>query len=75
MSNLFPNRKNCPRRSCKGTLVEVLTRYYDQGPINYELECTMCGKVIKDPRFKREREKAWQKNKWKHNKKKPLKKE
>jgi hypothetical protein len=63
MNELFPNRKKCPRKSCKGIMVEVLSRYFNQGPINYEQECTMCGKVIKDPKFKQEREANWKKKK------------
>lgn len=42
-------RKQCPKRSCKGTCIPVLTRYYDGEPLTYELECSTCGKVLKDP--------------------------
>lgn len=42
------NKKRCPKKSCKGILVEVWSRYKANGPINIEFECTECGKVIKD---------------------------
>jgi hypothetical protein len=41
-------RKRCPKRSCKGMCVEVLTRYQDHGLLHHEYECTTCVKVIKD---------------------------
>jgi DNA-directed RNA polymerase subunit N (RpoN/RPB10) len=44
-------RKSCPRRGCKGQCIQVLVRYKPYGPINYEHECVVCGKVIKDPRY------------------------
>lgn len=67
--------KPCPRRSCKGMCVPVIVRYLDHGPINHEFECTICGKVIKDPAFKKERERRWNKRKKKGFKKKPSRKE
>lgn len=44
-------------------MVPVLTRYFSKGPINNEWECTECGKVAKDPRF-RKKDKP---NQWKDN--------
>lgn len=43
----------CPKSRCDGTLVQVLTRYKDHGTLNREKECATCGKVVKDPRFRR----------------------
>ena len=63
-------RRPCPRRSCKGTCIVVLVQYQDHGPINYEHECTVCGKVIKDPRYKPDRGQRWYMNKWESKKKK-----
>ena len=62
--------KQCLKRSCKGTCVEVLVSYSDQGPINHEYECTTCGKVIKDPQFRKERENHWYRDKLKEDSKK-----
>lgn len=44
--------KKCPKKQCKGTLISVLTRYENNGTINYEQECSECSKVIRDSRFK-----------------------
>ena len=68
MKSELGGHKACPRRSCKGTCVPVCVRYTDHGPINNELECTTCGKVIKDPAFKKEREKYWNRKKKRYNK-------
>jgi hypothetical protein len=53
-------------------MVEVWVRYKNLGKLNKEQECTVCGKTIKDPRFKAERERHWQqrKKKWQDKKKK-----
>ena len=51
--------KSCPKRSCKGTCVEVLCRYFDHGVIHKEYECTTCGKIIKDYRAI-EKDNQWQ---------------
>ena len=58
--------KYCTRPSCKGTMVEVWTRYKDHGKINREMECHLCGKVIKDPTYikeKMKKRKQWDNNK------------
>jgi len=52
-------KRKCPRRGCHGCMVEVWVRYENRGPINHEQECTECGKTVKDPRFKRERDRHW----------------
>ena len=52
--------KCCPRRGCKGTMVDVVSRYANRGPIQYEKECSECGKIIKDPRYAKQREERWQ---------------
>jgi len=57
--------KKCPRRSCQGMLVEVWVRYENKGPINKESECCQCSKVVKDLRYKEERDKIWFLRKWK----------
>lgn len=53
-------RKQCTRRSCKGMCVEVHVQYTDHGPVHCEFECTICGKVIKDPRYRYDRQQRWQ---------------
>ena len=60
MKEELGHKTKCPRKGCRGCMIEVLVRYEDHGPINFEKECTECGKVLKDPRFKRERERRWQ---------------
>lgn len=52
--------KKCPKRQCKGTMIPVLSRYENNGTINHEQECSSCAKVIKDPRFKRDRNRRWE---------------
>ena len=44
-------RKKCPKKSCKGVMVEVWSRYKINGPINIEQEFCECGKIFKDSRF------------------------
>ena len=53
----LPILRNCPRGKCEGTMTIVWVRYQDHGPINLEQECTICGKTIKDPRYKRDNRK------------------
>ena len=62
----------CPRRACSGIMIEVWSRYTNRGTINKEQECCVCGKVIKDPRFREEREKHWKEKKkaWDNRQKK-----
>ena len=45
--------KQCPKSSCKGCMVEILCQYKDHGPIHHEWECSVCQKIIRDPRFQR----------------------
>ena len=51
-------------------MVQVFSRYKDHGPIYEEQECSTCGKVIKNPQYKkdRERERREQRNRkqWKN---------
>jgi len=42
-------------------MIPVLVRYKDHGPINQEQECSTCGKILKDPRFKKQRQNHWKK--------------
>jgi len=65
MKELGSGRK-CTRKSCPGNMVEVWTQYKNQGPINKEQECCVCGKVMKDPKYKEERERRWKakKKRW-----------
>jgi hypothetical protein len=65
---LLGPRGKCPRKQCKGRLVPVLSQYKKQGPINQEFECTDCEKIIRDPRFKAEREERWKNRKQSSNK-------
>jgi hypothetical protein len=48
LEEIIGQRKDCPKRSCKGKCVEVIVRYHDHGLLHHEFECTTCGKVIKD---------------------------
>ena len=43
-------------------MLEMWTRYKDHGVINIEMECSKCGKVIKDPRFRQQRRNNYNKN-------------
>ena len=54
--------KTCPKYSCPGIMLEMWTRYKDHGVINIEMECSKCGKVIKDPRFRQQRRNNYNKN-------------
>lgn len=52
--------KKCLRKNCTGTMLSVLVRYEDKGKIYEEMECSTCGKVVKDPQWRIDREKAQQ---------------
>ncbi len=53
----------CPRPNCRGTMILVLTRYEDHGPLNKEYECTSCSKVRKDPIFAEQRRREYENRK------------
>ena len=64
--------KKCPKSKCTGYMTEVFARYFDHGPINKELECSTCGKVIKDPLFRNSnprKQKEYRKNNYNNNRK------
>ena len=50
LADLLKTTKKCPRRRCKGVMIEVLVRYTDRGPLFKEHECVSCGKVIRHPK-------------------------
>lgn len=50
--------KRCRKSKCSGTMVPILSRYENKGTIYEEFECCSCGKVIKDPQWKIDRDKA-----------------
>ena len=58
----FFSRK-CPRKGCRGHMVDVWVQYEKQGIINFEQECTECSKVIKDKRFAKARAERWNQRK------------
>jgi len=45
--------RRCPRKSCGGTLVNVWVQYDNKGPVNFEQECTFCGKTVRDPQYQK----------------------
>lgn len=54
--------KSCHRRNrkgvvCHGTLVPVFAQYQSQGTVYSEYECCKCGKVIRDPQWKIDKDK------------------
>ena len=51
---------SCSRPNCRGTMILVLTRYEDHGPLNKEYECTSCGKVKKDPVYSQQRREQYE---------------
>jgi hypothetical protein len=62
LQELFQEDKlvlKCPRTNCRGTMIKVLARYDDHGPLNNEFECTSCGKVRKDRFYADERRKKY----------------
>lgn len=63
LNDLIGKKNKCPKRSCRGILVEVWSRYKVNGPINIEHECTECGKVTHDSRYKKiKSDKNWKPN-------------
>lgn len=46
------NNKKCPKRGCNGRLIHCTVSYKRRGPLHEELECSDCGLVKKDPRFR-----------------------
>ena len=66
LEEIIGNRRDCPKRSCKGKCVEVIVRYNDHGLIHHEFECTTCGKVIKDYKTI-EQEKQMKRNQYANN--------
>lgn len=50
--------KKCRKSKCGGTMVPILTSYESKGKIYEEFECATCGKVIRDPEWKKDRDEA-----------------
>ncbi len=55
IKEVLNKKEKCPKHKCKGTLVDVLVRYENQGPINQEKECCECGRIVRNNRFQKER--------------------